>query len=97
MHPAPLLSFVALVLIFTPKAAAADPENKKQVKGIVGAIVNNSSRIGKEQRIAMEMACEDFNRSSNESLILYIRNSRREPMHAALAGIYYVQCSFELV
>ncbi|KAJ4726395.1 Glutamate receptor [Melia azedarach] len=87
MHPAPLLSFVALVLIFTPKVAAADPENKKQVKGIVGAIVNNSSRIGKEQRIAMEMACEDFNRSSNESLILYIRNSRREPMHAALAAM----------
>ncbi|XP_031253196.1 glutamate receptor 2.7-like [Pistacia vera] len=82
-----LCSFLLLVLIFTLRAdeAATDAENN-HVKGIIGAIVDNTSRVGKEQIVAMEMAVEDFNIGSNQSLLLHIRTSKREPVHAVLAA-----------
>lgn len=84
MNP-PLITFLALLLsVLTPKATtdeATYPGNN-QVNGIIGAILNHRSRIGKEQRVAVE----DFNASRNQSLVLHIRNSCREPVHAALAG-----------
>lgn len=68
---------------------------KGGVKGVMGAIVNNSSRIGKEEQLAMEMAVQDFNNYTNQTLVLHIRNSRGEPVTAALLGniiIYMYVC-----
>ncbi|KAJ6751885.1 hypothetical protein OIU85_002315 [Salix viminalis] len=44
-----------------------------------------SSRIGKEQRAAMEIAVEDFNGTGNQTLVLHIKDSQRDPVRAALA------------
>ena len=62
----------------------------------IGAIVDYGTRIGKEEKVAMEMAIEDFNNnnhsstSTNQSLILKleVKDSRGEPIEAARAGIY---------
>lgn len=95
------LSFLLFELIFilTTIEAAADIENN-HVNGIIGAIVDNTSRIGKEQIVAMEMAVEDFNGDRNHSLVLQVRTSMREPLQAALAGkhIYtYIYISKSMV
>ncbi|KAK1583861.1 hypothetical protein Q3G72_027700 [Acer saccharum] len=90
MYYLPLLTLLALVLIFAPNEAAEMVEENNRVKGIIGAIVDNTSRVGKEQRVAMEMAVHDFNEySSNQTRLLVelqLRNSRRQPVHAALAA-----------
>ncbi|XP_068321797.1 glutamate receptor 2.7-like [Pyrus communis] len=53
----------------------------------VGAIINFSSRIGKEHKTAMEIAAESFNnRSKTHKLILHFRDSRRYPFLAASAA-----------
>ena len=55
----------------------------------VGAIINVNSRIGKEQKAAMEIAAESFNDQSNtHELVLHFRDSGREPFLAATAGMY---------
>lgn len=90
---------MTLLLIFTQnnvittaasnKKSAAEHETMKDngtVIGVVGAIIDNSSRIGKEEELAMKMAVEDFRFFTNRSLILHIIDCRRDPMHAALAG-----------
>ncbi|PQP93856.1 glutamate receptor 2.8 [Prunus yedoensis var. nudiflora] len=54
--------------------------------GILGAIVDNSSRIGKEESVAMQIAVEDFLNTSNQRLDLRIRNSQGDPLQAAIAA-----------
>nr|POE59601.1 glutamate receptor 2.1 [Quercus suber] len=55
--------------------------------GVIGAIVDNSSRIGKEERLAMKMALEDFYYRFNQSLVLEVRNSQGQPIQAALEAM----------
>ncbi|KAM1485096.1 hypothetical protein ACFXTI_036598 [Malus domestica] len=53
----------------------------------VGAVINVSSRIGKEQKTAMEIAAESFNnRSKTHKLILHFPDSGRDPFLAASAA-----------
>lgn len=54
---------------------------------IIGAITDNSSRIGKEQRVALKMALDDFFQHTNRSFVLHTRDSHGDPHHAALAGL----------
>ncbi|KAK9936512.1 hypothetical protein M0R45_013351 [Rubus argutus] len=61
-------------------------ENEKHVTN-VGAIITVNSRIGKEQKAAMEIAAESFNNQSNtHELVLHFRDSGREPFLAATAA-----------
>ncbi|CAK9325234.1 unnamed protein product [Citrullus colocynthis] len=53
-------------------------------KGRIGFIVDKSSRIGKEEILAMQMAIEDFNSFSNQSFSLVIRDYKSDPNLAAL-------------
>ncbi|CAN6690969.1 unnamed protein product [Malus baccata var. baccata] len=55
--------------------------------GILGAIIDNSSRIGKEGRVAIQMALDDhFDSTGNQRLVLHVRNSQGKPSQAALAA-----------
>ncbi|KAA8523964.1 hypothetical protein F0562_010605 [Nyssa sinensis] len=83
------VSFIALGLFFPQATASSRDPNKMEINhmnGIIGAIVDNSSRIGKEARVAMEMAIDDFNNKANQSLVLQIRNSQGDPVGAVLAA-----------
>ncbi|XP_011010292.1 PREDICTED: glutamate receptor 2.8-like [Populus euphratica] len=80
-----IFSFFALTFLFMLKKTAAEGV---QAKGInIGAIIDMSSRIGKEQRVAMEIAMEDFYGTGNQTLVLHIRDSQRDPVCAAVAAM----------
>ncbi|MFQ6644625.1 hypothetical protein Gotur_019375, partial [Gossypium turneri] len=63
------------------------PETDNKVTNI-GAIIDVDSRIGKEEKTALEIAVQSFNNnvSNNRKLSLYIQNSRRDPLLAATAA-----------
>ncbi|XP_057963620.1 glutamate receptor 2.5-like [Malania oleifera] len=67
---------------YSPHGAAA---GNGHVKASIGAIVDLSSRIGKEQKVAIEMAVADY--YDSQRLALHIRDSHGQPVQAALAAI----------
>ncbi|KAL6283514.1 hypothetical protein ACE6H2_014443 [Prunus campanulata] len=82
------LSFMAFVLLLKQILIVdgiSDTTKDDGFVGILGAIVDNSSRIGKEESVAMQIAVEDFLNKSNRRLDLKIRNSQGDPLQAALA------------
>lgn len=80
----PLLT-TCLIICLTE---GVEVENEKHVTN-VGAIIDVNSRIGKEQKAAMDIAAESFNKQSNtHELILHFRDSGREPFLAATSGMY---------
>ncbi|KAF5460937.1 hypothetical protein F2P56_020771 [Juglans regia] len=83
-------AFLALVLLLSQKATADNgritASGTDNVRGIIGAIVDNSTRIGKEQKVAMEMAIEDVHDRTSQSYALHMKNSNGEPYRAALAA-----------
>ncbi|XP_048235455.1 glutamate receptor 2.8-like [Ricinus communis] len=60
------------------------------MKGISGAFVDCNSRIGKEQKVAMQMAIKDFNDNINHSFALHIEDTHGEPFQAALAAREFI-------
>ncbi|GMY31945.1 glutamate receptor 2.8-like [Fagus crenata] len=86
----PLCSILVLVFIFTHRVTVNGSSNttgNDKIIGVIGAIVDNSSRIGKEQSVAMKLALDDFYDKFNQSLILHIRDSQGEPIQAALEAM----------
>ena len=57
----------------------------------IGAIIDYNSRTGKEMRTAMGIAVRKFNNGSpNHKLSLKFQDSRRSPLQAARAGIFFL-------
>uniref|UniRef100_A0A7N2MAK0 Glutamate receptor n=1 Tax=Quercus lobata TaxID=97700 RepID=A0A7N2MAK0_QUELO len=82
-------TFLALVLLLVEKATVdgrTTTLGKEHVRGIIGAITDYSSRIGKEQKVAMEMAIKDVFNKTNQRFDLHIKNTHSEPVQAALAA-----------
>ncbi|KAF8391286.1 hypothetical protein HHK36_023588 [Tetracentron sinense] len=83
--------FLVLLLLFPSKAMVDrgeyPPPTPRRFKGSIGAIIDYSSHIGKEEKIAMEMAIEDFYNTTNHRPFLHVRDSRREPVRAVLAAM----------
>ncbi|XP_022715796.1 glutamate receptor 2.7-like [Durio zibethinus] len=54
----------------------------------IGAIIDANSRIGREEKTALEIAVQNFNdnNSNNHKLSLYIQDSGRNPFQAATAA-----------
>ncbi|XP_023524984.1 glutamate receptor 2.8-like isoform X2 [Cucurbita pepo subsp. pepo] len=83
-----LFSFLLFSLIVSGKHGTQRNVGSKMIgggKGRIGAIVDCSSRIGKEQSLAMRMAVESFN-SNDQNFSLVIRDSESDPYQAALAA-----------
>ncbi|KAI3466072.1 hypothetical protein Pfo_022735 [Paulownia fortunei] len=95
-----LLYFVTLALLFPTKIStgqAARTHFSKRREGIngvepciIGAILECSSRVGKEERVAMEMAVEDLYKKQSKRLILRIKCSHGEPVQAAHAARHLI-------
>lgn len=66
-----LLCFMSFVLLFTQKFRADGSSDtiKDNVFVGIGAIVDAGSQVGKEQRLAMQMAGDDINTRNNQSLV----------------------------
>ena len=54
----------------------------------IGAIIDVSSRLGKEEKIAMEIAAENFNNhhSKSHKLSLYFKDPGKDPLQVVSAG-----------
>ncbi|CAL5335997.1 unnamed protein product [Camellia sinensis] len=88
LGPCPCFAFFLVLLVCLTESATPKSES-----GNIGAIVDNSSsRMGKEAKVAMEIAIHDFNTqtTTNQSLILRLHipiiSKQSEPIQAALAG-----------
>ncbi|RDX68523.1 Glutamate receptor 2.1, partial [Mucuna pruriens] len=78
-----LLWFINMHVIVLGNTATNESSN---VKGIIGAILDSSSRIGQEHAVAINLALEDFNQKNNLSFALHIINSQGDPLLAAIAA-----------
>ncbi|PIN20884.1 Glutamate-gated kainate-type ion channel receptor subunit GluR5 [Handroanthus impetiginosus] len=85
-----LFYFVAFSLLFP-----ANVINGVQNGTLIGAIFDCQSRVGKEERIAMEMAIEDLNNvnKQNQKLIPRVKCSPGEPVHASRAARHLIKKS----
>lgn len=94
-YPNFLLVLVVLVLLDSRligvSSAAGDEEMKP---GTIGAIIDGRTRVGKEVKVAMEMAMDDFFNQTQQKLTLLVKNSHGEPVHAANAGKYVIYSDF---
>ncbi|KAJ6298314.1 hypothetical protein OIU76_019462 [Salix suchowensis] len=72
-----VLSLLAVVLLLKPIAAGRSSGSH----GVIGAIVDRSSRIGKEEIVAMEIAREDVYRHFNQNLTLVVKRRRSKESH----------------
>jgi len=64
--------------------------NSSQTTTSVGVIIDVNSETGKQQRTAMQIAAQSFNNySNNHNIILFFRDSGRNPLQAASAGEYF--------
>lgn len=52
----------------------------------IGVILDQASTPGKEAKVAIEIAIQEFNNETNQSSVLYLQSSRSKPTHAAIAG-----------
>ncbi|XP_076907085.1 glutamate receptor 2.2-like [Bidens hawaiensis] len=52
----------------------------------IGAILDLTSRPGKEAKVAFELAIHDLNVKTDQRLVLYLKNSPNKPVHAAVAA-----------
>ncbi|XP_076882529.1 glutamate receptor 2.2-like [Bidens hawaiensis] len=52
----------------------------------IGAILDLTSRPGKEAKVAFELAIHDLNIKTDQWLALYLKNSPNKPVHAAVAA-----------
>ncbi|KAK6283886.1 hypothetical protein POUND7_002838 [Theobroma cacao] len=81
----PLL-IVSFLLVLFHGAQAANIESVTEIR--IGAIIDANTRIGKEEKTALEIAVANFNtsKSRNHKLSLYFHDLGRETFKAALAA-----------
>ncbi|KAJ4976935.1 hypothetical protein NE237_002041 [Protea cynaroides] len=75
---------IYVVLIFHGPAGTVGDDSRT---ANLGAIIDTNSRIGKEEKTAIEIAIQTFNNSTHQhKLALHVRNSSRNPLQAASAA-----------
>ncbi|KAF6177171.1 hypothetical protein GIB67_025508 [Kingdonia uniflora] len=85
-----ILLFLFSLLSNGNSAAAGDDEDFKQVN--IGAIIDADSRMGKDEKIAMEIAIQDFNISSNyHVLVLHVHDSGGDLLKAASSANNFIE------
>ncbi|KAL6204781.1 hypothetical protein ACLB2K_022048 [Fragaria x ananassa] len=85
-----LFPLLIIYLLFN-LSYAVKAQDEKSVTN-VGAIIDVDSRIGKQQKAAMEIAAENFNnQSKTDELILHFRDSGRDPFLAAYAAEHLIK------
>lgn len=70
-----------LVLLYMQQATSS------QV--VIGAIIDGTSRAGKEANVSLQMTLDDISKQTNQSVILHITNSHWKPALAALSVNLY--------
>lgn len=87
------LTFLAFVFLLAQEVTAdhvgrTTTVETDHVRGSIGAIVDDSNRAGKEQKVAMDMAIEDFYDRTNQSYDFHMKICPgQQPYQQALAGL----------
>ncbi|KAL5558844.1 hypothetical protein UlMin_035055 [Ulmus minor] len=88
------LLFVMLVMTGSKATFNGYKENKKSCEAAkevvlarIGGVIDLTCRVGKEQKIAMEMALEDIYNSTCDKLDLHLKDSQGKPARAAATAI----------
>ncbi|XP_022848462.1 glutamate receptor 2.8-like isoform X1 [Olea europaea var. sylvestris] len=80
-----------LLLLFFPVALALKPEGINGDERVIGAISDCNTRVGKEERVAMDMAIQDFNKMHSQTfLMLRLKCSEHKPIKSALAARHLI-------
>ena len=91
-----VLSLALLPLLMWSEANANDHERERSCIDYkivnIGAVIDFNSRVGKEQKTAMEVAIQDVNHQSCYKLVLNFNDSHWNPSRTVAAG--NVQLSF---
>lgn len=75
--------FFLVILSFGSSTAAASGKSTINI----GVVIDEDSRVGKEQKIAMKIAVQNLNNSTKHKLTIHFRNvSAGNPFQAATAG-----------
>lgn len=73
-------------LVFMSSGSSTAAASGKSATSI-GVVIDEDSRVGKEQKIAMKIAVQNLNNSTNHKFIIHFRNiSTGNPLQAATAG-----------
>ncbi|XP_077231201.1 glutamate receptor 2.9-like [Tasmannia lanceolata] len=83
----PLSFFICFLLLLSHRAKITAQVENGFLQANIGAIIDADSRIGREEKTAVEIAIEDFNNSSSTTrLVLHIRSSGGNPFQTASAA-----------
>ena len=82
------LLFLILISFLLSLSHGDEAANRTNEVTNIGAIIDVSSRIGKEEKIAIEIAAENFNKhhSKSHKLSLYFKDPGKDPLQVVSAG-----------
>lgn len=72
---------LALGLLVTQAATSSGEQSR-----VIGAILDNTSRAGREAKVSIDMALDDIGNNTNQRFVTHIINSQGKPLLAALQG-----------
>lgn len=81
---------ILLTYILCTVLVLLSPQHTTSTQVILGAIIDGTSRAGREANVSMQIALDDISRKTNQSFVLHITNSYGKPALAALSGKNYI-------
>lgn len=89
-----VIFLVILLLVPSSNAMAFEREdenviNSSKVIGCIGGITDCSARVGREEKIAMEIAIDDFYNLTGHKLALELRDLSGNSAQAILTGMKF--------
>nr|GMC70230.1 glutamate receptor 2.8-like [Ipomoea batatas] len=83
------LIFISFLFLLHFSPASGSHRNNHGNGSVIGALIDRSSREGKEAAVAMEIAMADINIQfgyTSQGLVLHVKNTRSSPLQTALQG-----------
>ncbi|KAL7211689.1 hypothetical protein ACSBR2_014527 [Camellia fascicularis] len=83
-----LTQIFSFLFIFLSHGSLTEAQSNDSKTTKIGAIIDANSRIGKEQKLAMEIAAQNFNSdtSNMHKLVLHFKDPGRDPLQAVYAA-----------
>lgn len=87
-------AFSVLLLLLLGGISSQGKHTKPQFNATLGVIVDSTFKAGKQEKLAIEMAVEDFSSSTGQKPRLHVRNSHGNPVQAAWHGEFWSPLPF---
>lgn len=85
---------IHLLLLLLGAISSQCKHTKPQFIGTIGAIVDTTIKAGKQEKLAIGMAVEDFYSSTGHKPLLHVRDSEGNPVQAAWEGEFWSSLPF---